>query len=90
MHGSGPTLLGRNWLSHIQLYWQEIHYANNDSLQSVLDKYSTVFQGGLGKLQGFKAKIHVEPEAKPRFCRARSVPYAMREKVEAELKLKLD
>ena len=32
VQGSGPTLLGRNWLSHIQLNWQEIHYANNDSL----------------------------------------------------------
>ena len=40
---------------------------NNDSLQSMLDKYSAVFQGGLGKLQGFKAKIHVEPGAKSRF-----------------------
>ncbi len=36
-------------------------------------------------MEGFKAKIHVQPDAKPKFCRARSVSYAMREKVEAEL-----
>ena len=77
VYGSGLTLLRRNWLSHIQLNWQEIHHVNNDSLQSVLDMYSAVFQGGLGKLQGFKAKIHVEPGTKLRFCRARSVPYPM-------------
>ncbi len=88
--GAGPTLLGRNWLAEIRLSWQEIHYVNNNSLQSVLDKYPAVFQNGLGKMEGFKAKIHVQPDAKPKFCRARSVPYAMREKVEAELNCLLE
>ncbi len=54
-------------------------------MQSALDKYPAVYQNGVGKMEGFKAKIHVQPDAKPKFCRARSVSYAMREKVEAEL-----
>ena len=52
----------------------------------MLDKHKPVFQEGLGRLKGFKAKIYVDPSSKPRFCRARSVPYAMRDKVEEELK----
>ena len=82
VQGAGPTLLGRNWLQH---NWQEIHHVRSESLQSVLDKYSTVFQEGLGTLEGFEAKIHVDPDARPRYFRHRSVPYAMRDKVEAEL-----
>ena len=55
------------------------------ALQLVLDKYPSVFQEGLGKLQGFKARIHVDPNAKPRFFRPRSMPYSVRDKVEKEL-----
>ena len=36
-------------------------------------------------MKGFKAKIFVDPNATPRFSKARSVPYAFRDKVEAEL-----
>jgi hypothetical protein len=36
-------------------------------------------------MKGFTAKLSVDPQANPKYCRARSVPYFMREKVEAEL-----
>ena len=51
----------------------------------MLARYPEVFQEGLGSLKGYEAKINVDPNATPRFFKARSVPYAMREKVEAEL-----
>ena len=44
-----------------------------------------MFEPGLGTLQGYEAKIHVDPGAQPKYCKARSVPYAMRGKVEEEL-----
>ena len=40
---------------------------------------------GLGTLKGYEAKIHVDPDAVPKFHRARTVPYALRDKVEKEL-----
>ena len=83
--GTGPTLLGRDWLCQIQLNWKEIHQVHSSSLQSLLARYSSVFEEGLGMLKGFKAKIYVDPDAPPRFHRARSVPYALREKVDKEL-----
>ena len=34
---------------------------------------------------GFEAKINVDSQAKPKFCKARPVPYAYRDKVEKEI-----
>ncbi len=79
-------LFGRDWLTHIRIDWKQINRLSNDSpLQKVLEKYTAVFQEGLGTLCGFKAKIHVNENAQPKYCRARSIPYTFREKVEQEL-----
>ena len=78
----GLTLLGRNWLHHIRLNWNQIHYALRPGLQEVLHKYQSIFQGNM---KGFEATLEVDPEAIPRFCKARTVPYSMRVKVEDEL-----
>ena len=85
VEGNGPTLLGRNWLKHIRLDWQGIHRLSQPSLNSLLQKHETVFQEGLGTLQGHEVAIVVDPQAAPSFSKARPVPYAMRSKVEAEL-----
>ena len=55
------------------------------TVQGVLDCHPEVFREELGVLKDFKAKIHIDPNAKPWFCKARSVPYALRTKVEEEL-----
>ena len=83
--GSGPTLLGRDWLSRIILDWHQIHHVHSPSLQALLARYPAVFQDGLGTLQGFHAKILVELGVTPSFNPARSVPYALRDKVDKEL-----
>lgn len=54
--GDGPSLLGRNWLSQLKLDWQEIHHLSTTQLQTLLDKYDSVFQEGLGTLKDFKAR----------------------------------
>jgi len=53
--------------------------------ENVLSKYADVFAEGLGTLKGVKAKIYVDPEAKPKYIKARSVPYALKKNVEFEL-----
>ena len=86
--GSGLTLMGRNWLQLFKLDWQEIFLLHNNSVspvENILQKHSSVFQEGLGTLTGFKAKIIVEPSAQPKYCKSRSVPYFLRDKVEKEL-----
>ena len=44
-----------------------------------------MFKPGFGTLQGYEAKIYVDPETQPKYCKAWSAPYAMRCKVEEEL-----
>ena len=73
---SGPSLLGRDWLTSIRLDWQQIHQVHNAPLLSVLDRYPNVW---------FQARIYVDPDDHPRFHPARSVPFALRDMVEQEL-----
>ena len=75
--GEGPSLMGRDWLRKITLTcWSTLHVASaTTSLQDVLNEHSAVFKEELVLVQGTEAKIHVDPEAKPRFCKPRPVPY---------------
>ncbi len=77
--GDGPTLLGRDWLSAIRLDWPQ---TSSSKLQALLSKYEDVFRDELGI---FKGRIEIEAEATPRYCKARTVPFALRKKVEEEV-----
>lgn len=83
----GPNLLGRDWLKLFPGLVQDLHYQTSESekLSKILKKHEDVFKDGLGTLKGVKAKIHVEENAKPVFCKARSVAYSLKEKVDREL-----
>ena len=88
--GDGPALLGRNWLQHIRLDWKMIKKVTQQpdpkkSLESLLDKYKEVFQEELGHISDFKARLLVRENAKPKFFKPRSVPFAMKAAVEEEL-----
>ena len=45
-----------------------------------------MFREELGTLKGFQAHIELVPNASPRFYKARTVPYTLRDKVEETLK----
>ena len=84
--GTEASLMDYNWLEKILLNWNSMHKVNaTDQLQAVLTQYSDVFTPELGKMRIFKAKIFMDPSVLPRFYKARSVPYAMKLLVEAEL-----
>lgn len=82
--GSGPNLLGRDWLSVMKLDWTSVKHVNLINTE-VSEQFSNLFRDGLGTLTGTKVKLHMDANATPRFFRPRTVPYAYREKVEAEL-----
>jgi len=84
--GKGTTLLGRLWLNELQLDWKQVHRVNSLSSESVTSQHKPLFAGDLGTLKGHKVHIAVEPDARPKFCKARPVPFAYKAKVETELK----
>ena len=86
--GSGPSLLGRDWLTMIRLDWKSlsVHQTSTERpLKDILKRHESLFRPELGLARNIDAKLYVEPDAIPRFCNARPVPYALREKVENEL-----
>ena len=85
--GNGPTLLGRNWLSEIKLNWHMIKQIapTTSKIDHLVSKYSELFDESLDTLKGTTAKIHFDSSAAPVFCKARFVPYALRERIEEDL-----
>ncbi|XP_037564767.1 uncharacterized protein K02A2.6-like [Dermacentor silvarum] len=51
------------------------------ALQTLLDEFSDVFAPGFGKFTGPHVKFQLNEQATPRFCKARSLPYALVDKV---------
>ncbi len=84
--GDGPSLLGRDWLRELQLDWGAIHQVvAHNCLQAVLRENDEIFKDELGLVRGVQAKIYVDPQARPCFCKPRAVPYSLRKKVDSEL-----
>lgn len=84
--GNGPSLLGRNWLMKIRLDWSNIHAVKTaTSLQEVLNNYKELFNGELGKVQSFQGKLLLRENAQPKFCKARAVPFSIKDAIGKEL-----
>lgn len=89
VEGDGPSLLGRDWLSALQLKWKTIARATVESAQKelaeMMDKHKEIFAEELGTIRKFQAKLRVKDGATPRFHRPRPVPFALKEVVSKEL-----
>ena len=73
----------------IRLCWSELFTvrASPDlSLQDILNEHWEVFGEELGAVHGTTVKIFVDRDAQPRFCHAWPVLYAIRTKLDQELK----
>ncbi|XP_026046823.1 uncharacterized protein K02A2.6-like [Astatotilapia calliptera] len=93
VQGDRPALIGRNWLKKLQLNWKQIFTVHKVLVQKeakpgvleVIQRHQAVFSDDQGCIKGFKARIHTKPNTTPIFCKARPVPYALKEAVEKEL-----
>ena len=82
------VLLGRDWLSHIRLDWSTLNRIQStatSACQEILDQHNALFKDELGTIKDTTAKFNINPQVKPKFFKARPVPYALRSKVEAQL-----
>ena len=86
VEGDGPSLLGFDWLKTIKLDWAHLHQVcSTTELQQILNDDTSLFSDELGCVKGTQAKICIDSTATPKFCRAKTVPCALREKVEREI-----
>ena len=90
----GPNLLGRNVLRLLRLNWEkkmlnayyvEENVRTENWLNKILSDYKEVFKSEMGTLEGFEVELKVDPDCKPKFCKARPVPYAVNQRTEKEL-----
>ena len=88
--GSGPPLLGRDWLPQIPIEWESIQVINASSKDKDIEKASSkvpnLQQQKIGTVKGIKTPLNLKEGATPTFMKARPVPYSLRSSVEEELK----
>lgn len=66
---------------------QQQTHTQQDSkrIEQLKQKYSTVFEKSMGKIEGVQARVRLQPDAEPVFVKARKLPFALRDAVEEEL-----
>ena len=84
--GEGPSLMGRDWLTELQLDWRELYLVNksHQSLQEILNKHSAVFKEGLGEAIGIKANC-MSKTMPNLVLQSQNSPSCLKKKVEQEL-----
>ncbi|XP_055354393.1 uncharacterized protein K02A2.6-like [Paramacrobiotus metropolitanus] len=92
--GRVGDVLGRDWikaldLSHLSLKELQVPAVSKvtarATVQSILDRHSSVFRDELGHCKEFKAHLYLKEGAKPVFCKPRTVPFAYWDAVEKDL-----
>ena len=84
--GTGPCLLGRDLISKLNLNNVRLSEINKISDNSdLLKKFPILFSEGVGCFKDRLFTIEVDPSVPPKYCNPRTVPYALRDKVDKEL-----
>lgn len=83
--------MGRDWLSKFKLDWRKIssiQRANplKPTLEDIVQRYPKMFDGTLGTINGFTAQLKVKESASTQSFKPRTVSYALKDEVEAEIK----
>ncbi|XP_048487132.1 uncharacterized protein K02A2.6-like [Plutella xylostella] len=82
--GKGPSLLGRNWFQALCLDVAGLCWTD-DKISRLMSEFPDLFNETLGEYKGPEISLHVRPDAKPRFLKARPVPFPLKKQVEEEL-----
>ena len=88
--GEGPSLLGRNWLKYLKLQvdGSTVHAVaaqKTTDLTDLIHQHKMLFSGELGKIEPFRATLHIRADARPKFFKPRPVPFAIKTAIEDEL-----
>ena len=87
-NSEGPCLLGRDLVCALELgdlKLSEINTIESGLQAGLASKFPSLFSEGLGCLRGREVQIEVDPAVQSKFCKARNIPYLLRDKVDFEL-----
>ncbi|GFR14890.1 uncharacterized protein K02A2.6 [Trichonephila clavata] len=62
-----------------------IRAKTEQNLNNLLREYKDIFDDKLGEISNYEAKLKLRPGVKPIFCRVRTVPFALKGRVENEI-----
>ena len=90
--GDRPSLLGRDWLAKLRLDWptilgtvNQVEKSKSVMASDVKQRFSDLFGKELGDIVGMEATVELKEGAQPKFQRCRPIPFALHDKVMAEL-----
>uniref|UniRef100_A0A914XA47 CCHC-type domain-containing protein n=1 Tax=Plectus sambesii TaxID=2011161 RepID=A0A914XA47_9BILA len=91
VQGDGSSFCGNNWIDTLKINLNKTYYGfsllvnvkplqvnhiySESKITAVLDKYTATFSPGLGCCNKTQAKLHLRPDARPRFFKPRPVPF---------------
>ncbi|XP_048485458.1 uncharacterized protein K02A2.6-like isoform X2 [Plutella xylostella] len=89
----GPPLLGRDFLSKFSLQFTtarnnniEINDDYENDAKQIATEFSDLWKDELGTFNKFKVTLRLKDNVQPKFFKPRNVPFALKEKVNDELK----
>ena len=80
------SLMGRDLMWQLDISIAGINSVESGDIYKLLDRYSVLFDGKLGKYTGPKIHLDVKQGAKPIFRKPHAIPSAFKEQLEIELK----
>ena len=90
--GDRQNLLGRTWIDSLKLDLNKIYHMNavdaspiHSTLSTLINCYSSIFKDGLGHCHKLKVHLTLKPDATPKFCKSRLLPFSIKPAVEQDL-----
>jgi hypothetical protein len=87
--GTGPNVLGRNWMAELGIYLSQVDAVKDrstpENIKSILQEFVLVCKPSLDKYNGPPVHLNVKESAASKFCKAGPVLFALEDKVEAEI-----
>lgn len=92
IQNGGPPLLGRDFMSKFGISFVSVNNNSIDiskeyvkEIQTLHNDFPELWKEELGEFNQFKIKLRLKENVEPKFFKARTVPFALKEKVEGEI-----
>lgn len=89
IENGGPPIFGRDFLKIFKFNFTTLNYIGSsvDKVNKLMSKYNSLFDDKLGEYKFKKIHLDLKPDAQPKFCRARPIPFAFKKSVDEELNI---